>query len=406
MARRQATRPDAIRLHNLQVLLADVHHNGPLSRVELTRDLGLNRSTIGDLVAELCDSGLVAEHAPGTRVGAGRPSHVVGPRPDGPYALAVDIAVSHLTVAAVAIGGQVLARHVVQLPEGAAPDDVVTATVLGADSLTQGVPANSWAAGVGVSVPGTVRRRDERVLVAPNLHWVDVDLIAGLRAELGDGLPIRIGNDANLGVLAEHVRGVARGIDDVVYLLARVGVGAGILADGVPLHGVSGLAGEIGHVIVEPGGPACYCGNRGCFERVVGERAFFARAGMTGVSDTEGIIQVVRAAEAGDARAQEAIDHVCAWLAVGLAGLSHLVNPQLIVVGGSLAGLLETRGAQVQTALDELMGSAPGEPARVCVGGLGVDAPLLGAAEIAFADLLEHPVETALAHRPLTASAR
>jgi predicted NBD/HSP70 family sugar kinase len=276
--------------------------------------------------------------------------------------------------------------------------------VLGADSLTQAVPSDSWPAGVGVSVAGTVRRRDERVLVAPNLHWVDVDLIAGLRAEIGAGLPIRIGNDANLGVLAEHMRGVARGIDDVVYLLARVGVGAGILSDGVPLRGFSGLAGEIGHVIVEPDGPTCYCGNRGCFERVVGERAFLARAGVTGVSDADGVLQVADAATAGDARAQAAINHLCGWLAVGLAGLSHVVNPQLIVIGGSLAAVVETRCEQVQTALDELMGSAPGEPAQVCVGRLGADAPLLGAAEIAFADLLDQPVEVALAHRPLAVS--
>ena len=401
---RAAARPETIRRQNLHVLVAELHHHGPLSRAELTQNLGLNRSTIGALVADLMECGLVTEHAPGTRAGAGRPSHMVAPRPDGPYALAVDIAVHHLEVAAVALGGAVLARHTVELPELADPDDAVAAVVRGAETVAGLVPTGSWPAGVGVSVAGTVRRRDGRVLVAPNLHWVDVDLIAGLRVRLGADLPIRIGNDANLGVLAEHIRGIARGIDDVVYLLARVGVGAGILSDGVPLRGVSGLAGEIGHVIVEPGGPACYCGNHGCFERVVGERALFARAGFTGVADADGIAQVARAAESGDARAQEAIDHVCGWLAVGLAGLSHVVNPQLIVVGGSLAALLETRCPQVQNALDELMGSAPGEPARVCVGLLGEDAPLLGAAEIAFADLLDHPVETALAHRPLAAS--
>ena len=117
MARRRAARPDTIRRHNLQVLLAELHHNGPLSRAELTANLGLNRSTIGTLVSDLTYNGLVIEHAPGTRAsGAGRPSHVVGPRPDGPYALAVDIDVHHLTVAAVAIGGNVLARRAVELP--------------------------------------------------------------------------------------------------------------------------------------------------------------------------------------------------------------------------------------------------------------------------------------------------
>lgn len=403
---RVAARPETIRRHNLHVLLGELHQHGPLSRAELTQNLGLNRSTIGALVADLTECGLVTEHAPGTRAGAGRPSHVVAPRQDGPYALAVDIAVRHLEVAAVALGGRVLARHTAQLPEHAHPNDAVDAVALGAEVVADLVPGGSWPAGIGVSVAGTVRRRDERVLVAPNLHWTDVDLAAGLRARLGADLPIRIGNDANLGVLAEHIRGVARGIDDVVYLLVRVGVGAGILSDGAPLRGVSGLAGEIGHVIIEPDGPACYCGNRGCFESMVGERALFARAGFTGFADADGIAQVARAAESGDANAESAIDHVCSWLAVGLAGVSHLVNPQLIVIGGSLGALVGTRCAQVQSDLDELMGSAPGEPARVCVGLLGEDAPLLGAAEIAFAGLLEDPIETALAHGPLAAAVR
>jgi predicted NBD/HSP70 family sugar kinase len=406
MARGSATRPDSIRRHNLNVLLAELRENGPLSRVELTHNLGLNRSTIGALVADLTECGLVTEHAPGTRAGAGRPSHVVAPRVDGPYAVAVDITVRQLKVAAVSLGGEVLARHTVEMAEFAPPADAVAAVVHGAEIVAKSVPAGSWPAGVGVSVAGTVGRRDGRVLVAPNLRWVDVDLIAGLRSELGATLPIRVGNDANLGVLAEHLRGVARGVDDVVYLLARVGVGAGILSDGVPLRGFRGLAGEIGHVIVEPNGPACYCGNRGCFERVVGERALFARAGMAGISDSDGAAQVARAAESGDARAEAAIEHVCGWLAVGLAGLSHLVNPQLIVIGGSFAALLASRCHQIQTALDQLMKSAPGDSAEICVGMLGADAPLLGAAEIAFADLLTDPVEAALTHRPLTASVR
>ena len=398
-----AVRPETIRRHNLHMLLAALHHHGPSSRAELTHNLGLNRSTIGALVAELTECGLVTEHAPGTRAGAGRPSHVVAPRQDGPFAFAVDIAVRHVEVAAVALGGRVLARYTAEQPEHVHPDDAIAAVALGAKTVAGLVPPGSWPAGVGVSVAGTVRRGDERVLVAPNLHWADVDLVGGLRAGLDVDLPIRIGNDANLGVLAEYIRGVARGVDDVVYLLVRVGVGAGILADGAPLRGVSGLAGEIGHVIIKPDGPACYCGNRGCFESMIGERALFARAGFTGVADADGIAQVARAAESGDTRAQAAIDHVCSWLAVGLAGVSHMVNPQLIVIGGSLGALVGTRCAQVQTDLDELMGSAPGEPARVCVGVLGEDAPLLGAAEIAFADLLEDPVETALAHGPLAA---
>lgn len=399
---RAAARPETIRRHNLNILLVELHHHGPLSRAELTQNLGLNRSTIGALVSDLTECRLIMERVPGARSsGAGRPSHVVGPRADGPYALAVDIAVRHLEVAAVALGGEVLARHTVELGEDPNPHDAVAAVASGARAVASQLPAGAWAAGVGISVAGTVRRRDDRVLVAPNLHWHDIDLISLLRDGLATDLPIRIGNDADLAVLAEHVRGVARGFDDVVYLLARVGVGAGLLADGVPLRGTSGLAGEIGHVIVAPDGPECYCGNRGCFERMVGERALFALAGLPDVSDTDGVTQVVEAAAAGNSQARSAIRAACRWLSAGLAGLSHVLNPELIVIGGSLVPLVDARRADLQKALDDLMGAGPGESAEIRCSGLGGDAPLLGAAEIAFTDLLDAPVDIALAHGPL-----
>ena len=402
MVRRSAARPDTIRRHNLQVLLAEIHHSGPLSRAELTNNLGLNRSTIGTLVSDLCDNGLVTEHAPGSRAsGAGRPSHMVGPRTDGPYAIAVDIDARHVTVAAVAIGGQVLARHTVELPGGALPADAVAAVQCGSKAVAQQLPAGSWPAGIGVSVAGTVRRRDDRVLVAPNLRWHDVDLISLLRDGLATDLPIRVGNDADLAVLAEHMRGVARGIDDVVYLLARVGVGAGVLTDGIPLRGARGLAGEIGHVIVAPDGPECYCGNRGCFELMVGERALFALAGLKDVTGAQGIAQLVELAATGDAGASAAIREACRWLSAGLAGLSHVLNPELVVIGGSLVPLVAARRAELQKALDDLMGSGPGESAEIRCSALGGDAPLLGAAEIGFADLLNAPVDIALAHGPM-----
>ena len=399
---RAAARPETIRRHNLNILLTELHHHGPLSRAELTLNLGLNRSTIGALVSDLTECGLLMERVPVARSsGAGRPSHVVGPRPDGPYALAVDIAVRHLEVAAVALGGAVLARHAVELPENPFPDDAVAAVVSGARIVAARLPAGAWVAGVGISVAGTVRRRDDRVLVAPNLHWHDIDLISLMRAGLVTDLPIRIGNDADLAVLAEHIRGAARGVDDVVYLLARVGVGAGILTDGVPMRGTSGLAGEIGHVTVAPDGPPCYCGNRGCFELMVGERALFALAGLPNASDADGIAEVIDAAADGNAGALTAMRQACRWLSAGMAGLSHVLNPELIVIGGSLVPLVEASQADLQGSLDQLMGTGPGESAEIRCSGLGGDAPLLGAAEIALTDLLSAPIETAVAHGPM-----
>ncbi|MBO1754858.1 ROK family transcriptional regulator [Allobranchiibius sp. CTAmp26] len=402
MARPTPSGHQSIRSQNLCIVLSEIHRHGRLSRAELTHNTGFNRSTIKVLVAQLEEMGLVSEYAPAARGTAGRPSPIVGPRTDGPYAVAVDVAVSHLTVAAVALGGRVLARHSIDLADLVAPQEIVAEVVAGVRVLADSIPGQSWLIGVGVSVPGTVRRHDSRILTAPNLHWADVDLIAMLGAAFGADIPIYLGNDANLGVVAEHLRGVARDVDDVAYLIARVGVGAGFLVDGGPLLGAHGLAGEIGHIVVQPGGPLCYCGNQGCFEQVVGERALFARAGRSGPTPAAGIEDVMRDADGGNVFAQTAIDDVCQWLAVGLASISHLVNPQLIVIGGSLSLLLNERQERLQLSLDALMARAPGEPARVCIGALGEDAPLLGAAELVFAGLLSDPLETASAHRSQT----
>lgn len=402
MARPTPSGHQSIRSQNLCIVLSEVHRHGRLSRAELTAKTGFNRSTIKVLVAQLEEIGLVSEYAPAARSTAGRPSPIVGPRVDGPYAVAVDVAVNQLTVAAVALGGRVLARHSIGLADGVSPQETAAEVVQGVRVLAGSVPGQSWLIGVGVSVPGTVRRHDSRILKAPNLHWVDVDLIAMLKGALGEDVPIYVGNDANLGVVAEHLRGVARDVDDVAYLIARVGVGAGFLVDGVPLLGAHGLAGEIGHIVVQPGGPLCYCGNQGCFEQVVGERALFARAGLSGPTPVSGIGDVMRDADDGNVFAQTAIDDVCQWLAVGLASISHLVNPQLIVIGGTLSRLLDERQESLQLSLNALMARAPGEPARVCIGDLGEDAALLGAAELVFAGLLSDPVETASAHRRQT----
>lgn len=405
MARRSATRPDAIRQHNLHVLLVELHHHGAMSRTALTVRLGLNRSTIGALVADLTESGLVVERVPVTRIGAGRPSHVVGPRDDGPYVLAIDIDVRRLVVAAIGLGGGVLARRTVELAErDVSPQYVVNEIVRMRAELAGELDGGAWPVGIGVSVPGTVRRIDGQVLVAPNLGWRDVDLDFLIRAGLSTELPIHVGNDADLGALAEHLRGAARGIDDVLFINARIGVGGGVIADGAPLRGAVGLAGEIGHMVVDPAGPDCHCGNRGCFETFVGERALVRRSGLNDLAGVDGTTAVLRAAAAGDPRAIAAVEHVTRWLGRGLASLASILNPAVIVIGGSLTPLAEAYHDQIRASFDENMRAVPPESVEIRSPGLGPDSTLLGAAEIGFTDLLAAPVDTALAYGPLPAS--
>jgi hypothetical protein len=209
------TRPDEVRRHNRAALLRRLHVDGPCTRADLAIELGLNRSTIKTLVDGLAEDGVVAERLPARRTGAGRPSLLVLPQPHAAVVLAVDIRVEHVAVALVGIGGEILGRCSWSLrPKTRIPREVFTkivdSSVLLIDELAVEVVA------VGVSVPGVVRRSDGLVHEAPNLHWTDVPLGEWLTRALHR--PVHVGNDAELGALAEHLRGAARNAADVPEL--------------------------------------------------------------------------------------------------------------------------------------------------------------------------------------------
>lgn len=389
-----------MRRHNVSLLLEEVHRQGPLTRAELTFRLGLNRSTIGGLVAELCALGLLQETVPDRREPdrsepaqrAGRPSHVVAPRTDGPYGIAVDVEVDRLTVAAVLVGGELSARRVERLPStGRSAGSVARRIARAIERLADELPATAWPVGVGVSIPGTVRAAQGIVESAPNLGWWGEPLGPMLAELLPHGVPVVLGNDADLGVLAEHLRGAARDAADVVYLTGKFGVGGGILIDSRPLRGVGGLAGEIGHTVLERNGPPCHCGGFGCVESYIGEEALLRMAGRTGAVDSEAVAEVLAAAEAREPAAAQAVAQVACSLGRVLANLVNLLNPQVIVLGGVLGDVFAVAAPQVVSELDRQAMGAARAMVEVRRSGLGGDSSLLGAAEVAIRFLLADP---------------
>lgn len=387
MRRPAAARQDAIRRHNLALILQQVHFDGALTRAELTARSGLSRSTIGDLVAELATLGLLSESVPSGGPGVGRPSYMVGPRPDGPYAVAVDIDVARVVTAAVGVGGRVLARHVVTTVAGdVAPEPVAQQIADAVPTLQRIIDSDVNPVGIGISVPGTVDKVTFDIPLAPNLGWRDVPFGELVRKVL-PGLPVSVGNDADLAALAEHSRGSARGFDDVVYLLGRIGVGAGILVDGRPLRGAAGLAGEIGHTVLDPAGPTCHCGGRGCVETFLGDDALVRLGGREGTSD-----DVLEAAARGERWAVRAVESVATSLGRVVANIVNLLNPQVLVMGGSMRDILTVARSSVEAALESQGLAAERATVALLPCALGRDASLVGAAELAFGPLLADPM--------------
>jgi predicted NBD/HSP70 family sugar kinase len=396
-------RSETVRRSNLSAIVRELHRRGPLSRSELVARTGLTRSAIRGLIGELVEGGLLTEER-GTSQGApGRPSPLVQPNADSGVVLAIEITVDSLAVAAVGLGGAVVdLLRVGRSRDRLSVDETVADLAELADRVRGRLAERDTLIGIGVAVVGIVRRADGFVTMAPNLGWRDVPLSARLAEALDTRLPIAVANEADLGALAEVRRGAALGADHVLFLSGEVGVGGGLIVDGAPLAGATGYGGEVGHVPVNPNGSRCRCGSIGCWETEVGEGALLRLAGHPPDAGREEVDAVLDEAAAGSESVLAALDSVGRWLGFGLAGLVNVFNPQVVVLGGLFGRIHPFVGDTLRTELERLALPQSREVVRVVPASLGVDAPLLGAAELAFEPLLTDP---AMWIRPAAATA-
>ena len=288
------------------------------------------------------------------------------------------------------------ARHATP-PHEDAPGVVVADTVAGAiDDLSREAGRALDGLPVGVGLPGMLDR-DGVLAVSPNLPSASgADMAAVLAARLG-GRAVVLANDADAAAVAEHRLGAARGVDEFVLVTLGTGIGGGLVVDGRLLRGAHGYAGEIGHVVVDPSGPRCPCGRRGCWERYAsgaGVARLAREAAVSGrlaslvaeVGDPEAVRgeDVTHAAAAGDREALAVLDEVGWWLALGLANLAAILDPGLFVLGG---GLVEVSTLLLPPTRRHLAGPLEGGERRgvvdVVAAELGTRAGAIGASLLA-----------------------
>ncbi|HEV8698259.1 MAG TPA: ROK family transcriptional regulator [Candidatus Limnocylindrales bacterium] len=395
-------RSETVRRANLSAIVRELHESGPLSRSDLVARTGLTRSAIRGLIGELVAGGLATEGPAPLDGTPGRPSPVVRTDPHGAVVIALEIAVDSLAAATVGLGGRVIDLVRIDLPRGrSSVDDIAIALAGLASSVRDRLPSDDTTVGVGVAVVGVVRRSDGMVSLAPNLGWRDEPLGQRLAKELDVDVPITLANEADLAALAEHRRGVARGIDDIVLIWGSVGVGGGLVVDGEPLTGSAGYSGEIGHIPVNPDGIPCRCGSIGCLETEVGSTALLRRAGRSPEGGHDAVDEVLAAAEAGEPGALAAFAETGRWLGIGLAGVINILNPELVLLGGRLTASYAFVRASLEAELDRRVLRAARGIVRVVPASLGVDAPLRGAAELAFEPLLSDPAAWLRPRQPM-----
>lgn len=362
-----------------------------LSRSELVSRTGLARATVSSIIYELINSSLVRETAAADGGGArtGRPPQVLSLVPEAAYALGLDIAHDHVRAVLTDIVGTVLWDRTRPMAVDDDPERALDSAVRLIDSALadMDVPREKIL-GVGTGFACPVDKDRRRLLAAGIMPgWVDVQPVEELTARTG--LPVQIINDANAGVLAERRFGAAQGCGNVVYLRLSAGIGAGAICDGRLLQGHIGIAGELGHVVVEPYGMLCRCGNRGCLETVASPPAI---AGLLSRSwgrkvGTDELPELLRQADRGTSRAIED-----AGEAVGrvLAGTIMMLNPEMIVVGGDLAAARETLFEPMRRAIERNTALCHAESLQIVPSALGDSAGVRGAAAL----LLESAPET------------
>jgi predicted NBD/HSP70 family sugar kinase len=384
---------EGLRRHNLSAVLERLHRGGQLTRSDLAASTGLNRSTIADLIGELTDLDLIEEGPGPLGSGPGRPSPVVRARPRGAVVLAVELTVDSIAVATMGLGGHVFNRLRVARPrERFSPEETVQDVARLSGPLLDSLPVGHARAGVGVAVAGVTRRSDGFVHLAPNLGWHDVPLAEMLTDELGVVERTLVANDADLGALGEHRRGVPPGVRDMIYVSGEVGIGSGVIHDGKPLLGAAGYAGEAGHMLINPDGRPCRCGSFGCWETEAGEAALLRHAGTPGgVTGLRALDVVAERAAAGDPATLGAIAEVGRWLGLGVGDLINLFNPEFVVLGGLYQRFYPYLEATVAEGVRMRTLDAPAAMASIVASSLGSDAPLIGAAELVLSEVIADP---------------
>ena len=384
----RGVRTSDVRQQNLAAALRLVHLGGPLSRSALGDSTALTRTAISNLVAELIELELVEEHAPPPSGARGRPSPVVHPRADHNMVVGIDVMVDSVGAVVSGLGGTVLGEaRAARTGAGDAGASIAQAMRL-ASTLVDGLPAPPRTLGIGVAVPGLVAQPSQRVVLAPNLGWSDVDIATHVRDIAGHDAFVTVANEADLGAIAESRRGTLESAGHVLFVSGEVGVGGGIISAGRLLTGTNGFAGEIGHIPINPAGTRCSCGATGCFETELGEAALLDRAGIDG-SGRAAVDTLLARADRGDARVETALAEHARWLAFGLSGPLNLLDLDLVVLGGLLGRIF----GYIETPLMAALADRPLIAQRttpVVAASLGEQAAAIGAAEFTWDRIIDN----------------
>ena len=327
-----------IRNINQTVLLHLIRERQPISRVDIARITGLRPGTISSIVNRLIRKGVIFEGAEGPSSGGRKPTYL-NINAENAYILGIDIGVRDTAYAVSDFNGRIL-KQKNTITDGD-PREFIAKLGDEINKLVKREYSRVKFAGVGVSVPGLIRRETGEVAVSPNLGWKDLPLKSLLEAQLE--LPVFVENDANAAAFSELWYGPLDEIKvkTLLYILVVDGLGCGLIINGELHVGSKVGMGGFGHMCIEPNGELCSCGRKGCWETLASESATIARyhrlmSNKNG-SITTSMTDIIAQANRGEAKAVAAITATAEYLGDGIASLAHGLSPESIVIGGEIA---------------------------------------------------------------------
>jgi len=372
----QLASSETARRINRDIVLELIRTSQPISRADLARRSGLQRSTVSQIVEQLIRERWVREGSVASAPRGRRPT-LIGLNEDL-VAIAVDIHPRQAIAAVVDLNGRLLSRALVPLTS-----DPEASTRLLLECMQRMMRAVSKKSieGIGISVPGRVDPATQRLTFAPNLHWPDFDLKKVIEARVG--LPVKMENAATAALLAELTFARMDGTRDAVLVTVSEGVGTGVFANGQLISGNHGLAGEFGHIPVDPAGPRCACGQNGCWETFAScNAALRYYRELQPKSRAVSFSDLLNLAEEGHSQAAQALEKQARWIGRGLRMILAALSPSTILIAGDITSAWHRFGPAIENEAATL--TLSGEPPLIRPTHESEIARLRGAAALVF----------------------
>lgn len=395
---------EKVRKINKSIVLNMLRLHAPISRARVANITGLNRATVSNIVNALIEEGLVLEGEQ-TDPGIGRPAVSLSLRPDGGAVVGVEIGVDFIAILLTNFVAETIWETRIPIDPSQSQTTILTqAERLIDQALLLARERQLRPLGIGVGVPGLVHLQQGNLIIAPNLHWTNVPL--RLMWNQRFHLPIYIENEANLAALGEYYFGIARNVDNFIYLSAGIGLGGGIMMGGKLFHGGHGYAGEIGHIQRDPLGEQCGCGRIGCWETQVGPRAVLHRVkkelqnhpdqllleACSGDLDNLTFEMVVKFGLEGNTLCRQAIEEVAVHLGRGIADIVHVFDPELVLIGGAFIQARDILQPIIEKTIFSNVLQPYADRLRVAFSDRGINDCVLGAVAIVLDDILREMV--------------